>query len=103
MRPFAGIKVIDLTHVLAGPYATYQLAVFGADVTKIEMPDDPDQTRLLGSDRELARAKMNTYFLAQSANKKSMTIDLKKEAGREILKKMVLPRMCSSRTTGRVP
>lgn len=89
MRPFEGIRVIDLTHVLAGPFATYQLAVFGADVIKIEMPHDPDQTRLLGSDKELSKAKMGTYYLAQGANKRSMTVDLKTEAGRAILKKLV--------------
>ncbi len=89
MQPFAGIKVIDLTHVLAGPFATYQLAVFGADVIKIEMPHDPDQTRLLGSDKELARGKMNTFFLAQGSNKRSMTVDLKTDAGRDILRRLV--------------
>jgi crotonobetainyl-CoA:carnitine CoA-transferase CaiB-like acyl-CoA transferase len=89
MRPFEGVKVIDLTHVLAGPFATYQLAVLGADVIKIEMPHDPDQTRLLGVDRELSRDKMGTFFLAQGSNKRSMTIDLKMEAGREILRRLV--------------
>src|SRR4029079_16930054 len=89
MRPFEGIRVIDLTHVLAGPFATYQLAVFGADVIKIEMPHDPDQTRLLGADKELAKRKMNTFFLAQGSNKKSMTVDLKTEAGREIMRRLV--------------
>lgn len=89
MRPFEGIRVIDLTHVLAGPFATYQLALFGADVIKIEMPHDPDQTRLLGADKELSHHLMGTYFLAQGANKRSMTIDLKNEAGREILRKLV--------------
>jgi len=89
MRPFEGIKIVDLTHVLAGPFATYQLAVFGADVIKVEMPHDPDQTRLLGSDRDLARGRMGTFFLSQGANKRSMTIDLKTEAGRDILCKLV--------------
>jgi crotonobetainyl-CoA:carnitine CoA-transferase CaiB-like acyl-CoA transferase len=89
MQPFEGIKVIDLTHVLAGPFATYQLAVFGADVIKIEMPHDPDQTRLLGADKDLAKTKMNTFFLAQGSNKRSMTIDLKTEAGRDILRRLV--------------
>jgi crotonobetainyl-CoA:carnitine CoA-transferase CaiB-like acyl-CoA transferase len=89
MRPFEGIRIIDLTHVLAGPFATYQLAVFGADVIKIEMPHDPDQTRRLGSDRDLGRSFMGTFFLSQGSNKRSMTIDLKTEAGRDILRKLV--------------
>ena len=89
MRPFDGIRVLDLTHVLAGPFATYQLAVLGADVIKIEMPHDPDQTRLLGADRQLAAVKMNTFFLTQGSNKRSMTVDLKTEAGRKILRRLV--------------
>lgn len=89
MRPFEGIRVIDLTHVLAGPFATYQLAVLGAEVIKIEMPGDPDQTRDSGPERALIDANMGAYYLTQAGNKKSMTVDLKTEAGREILRKLV--------------
>jgi crotonobetainyl-CoA:carnitine CoA-transferase CaiB-like acyl-CoA transferase len=48
-RPFEGIRIIDVTHVLAGPFAAYQLAVLGAEVIKVEHPDDPDQTRDSGT------------------------------------------------------
>ncbi|MGB9045561.1 MAG: CoA transferase [Pseudolabrys sp.] len=89
MRPFEGIRVIDATHVLAGPFATYQLAVLGADVIKIEHPDDPDQSRGAGTDKELNRRNMGTAFLTQASNKRSITLDLKQEKGREILKKLV--------------
>jgi crotonobetainyl-CoA:carnitine CoA-transferase CaiB-like acyl-CoA transferase len=51
MRPFEGIRVIDVTHVLAGPFAAYQLAVLGADVIKVDDPNDPDQSRSMGTDR----------------------------------------------------
>ena len=44
-RPFEGIRIIDITHVLAGPFAAYQLGLMGADVIKVEHPDDPDQSR----------------------------------------------------------
>src|SRR5215831_15288899 len=88
-RPFEGIKVIDITHVLAGPFAAYQLALLGADVIKVEDPGDPDQSRGTGSDRALNRAHMGTGFLTQASNKRSITLDLKTERGREILKKLV--------------
>ena len=89
MRPFEGIRVIDITHVLAGPFAAYQLAVLGADVIKVEHPDDPDQSRGVGTDKELNRKKMGTAFLTQASNKRSITLDLKQEGDREILKKLV--------------
>jgi crotonobetainyl-CoA:carnitine CoA-transferase CaiB-like acyl-CoA transferase len=88
-RPFEGIRVIDLTHVLAGPFAAYQLAVLGADVIKVEHPDDPDQSRGAGTDKELNRRNMGTSFLTQASNKRSITLNLKLENDREILKKLV--------------
>jgi crotonobetainyl-CoA:carnitine CoA-transferase CaiB-like acyl-CoA transferase len=89
MRPFEGIRVIDVTHVLAGPFATYQLAVLGADVIKVENPDDPDQSRGGGTDKALNRRNMGTAFLTQASNKRAITLDLKTERGRDILKKLV--------------
>ena len=89
MQPFEGIRVIDVTHVLAGPFAAYQLAVLGADVIKVEHPDDPDQSRGAGTDKELNRRNMGTAFLTQASNKRSITLDLKQEKDRDILKKLV--------------
>src|SRR6187549_2350445 len=89
MRPFEGIRVIDVTHVLAGPFAAYQLAILGADVIKVEHPDDPDQSRGAGTDKELNRRNMGTAFLTQASNKRSITLDLKQARDRDILKKLV--------------
>jgi crotonobetainyl-CoA:carnitine CoA-transferase CaiB-like acyl-CoA transferase len=88
-RPFEGLRVIDVTHVLAGPFATYQLAVLGADVIKVEHPDEPDQSRGSGTDKALNRRNMGTGFLTQASNKRSITLDLKAEKDRAILKKLV--------------
>ena len=88
-RPFEGIRIIDVTHVLAGPFAAYQLAVHGAEVIKVEDPNDPDQTRGSGSDRELNRIGMGTGYLTQGSNKRAITLNLKSEAGRDILKRLV--------------
>lgn len=88
-RAFEGLKVIDATHVLAGPFAAYQLAVLGADVIKIDRPDDPDQVRLQGPDRELNAANMGTTYLAQGANKRSVGLDLKTEGGRKALRALL--------------
>jgi crotonobetainyl-CoA:carnitine CoA-transferase CaiB-like acyl-CoA transferase len=88
-RPFEGIRIIDITHVLAGPFAAYQLAVLGAEVIKVEHPDEPDQSREGGTDRALNRRNMGTSFLTQGSNKRSITLDLKQEAGREVLRRLV--------------
>ena len=88
-RPFEGIRIVDITHVLAKPFAAYQLAVLGAEVIKVEDPDDPDQTRGTGTDRALNRRQMGTGFLTQASNKRAITLDLKSETGCDILKRLV--------------
>jgi len=85
VRPFEGIRVLDITHVLAGPFATYQLAVLGAEVIKIENPLDCDQSRHTGASAELNQAEMGTNFLAQNSNKRSLSLNLKLPKGRAIL------------------
>jgi crotonobetainyl-CoA:carnitine CoA-transferase CaiB-like acyl-CoA transferase len=88
-RPFEGIRIIDITHVLAGPFAAYQLGLMGADVIKVEHPGDPDQSRDSGSDNDLNHAGMGTGFLTQGSNKRAITLNLKTEQGQAILKKLV--------------
>lgn len=89
-RPFEGLRVIDMTHVLAGPFATYQLAVFGADVIKVEIPGDPDQTRIDGVDAALNAAELGTHFIIQNGGKRSLTLDLKTPEGRGVLRRLVM-------------
>jgi crotonobetainyl-CoA:carnitine CoA-transferase CaiB-like acyl-CoA transferase len=89
MRPFEGIRIIDITHVLAGPFAAYQLGLMGADVIKVEHPSDPDQSRDSGTDNDLNHVGMGTGFLTQGSNKRAITLDLKTEQGRDILRKLV--------------
>lgn len=88
-RPFEGIRIIDATHVLAGPFAAYQLGLLGAEVIKVENPLDPDQSRGNGPDRDLNRAGMGTQYLVQNANKRCVTLDLKQDAAREVFRRLV--------------
>ena len=89
MRAFDGIRILDCTHVIAAPFASYQLAVLGADVIKVEDPNAPDQGRESGSDNTLNKALMGTGFLTQGSNKRAIALNLKSEAGREVLKRLV--------------
>ena len=89
MRPYEGIKIIDITHVLAGPFAAYQLGLLGADVIKVEHPTEYDQSRDSGGDRALNQQQMGTGYLTQASNKRAITLNLKHEKGRAILKKLV--------------
>jgi len=86
MKLLDGIRVLDLTNVLAGPFATLHLALAGADVIKIENPDGGDLARKLGNVPALNQALMGTSFLAQNANKQSLTLNLKLDEAREIFR-----------------
>lgn len=88
-RPYENIKILDLTHVLAGPFSTYQFALLGAEVIKIEPPESPDCARGRGPDPHLNAELKGLNYQVQAANKKAMTIDLKQMSGQKILKKLV--------------
>jgi crotonobetainyl-CoA:carnitine CoA-transferase CaiB-like acyl-CoA transferase len=87
-RALEGIRVLDLTNVLSGPFATLHLALLGAEVIKIENPDGGDLARKLGNVTKLNKELMGTSFLAQNANKKSITLNLKKKEAKEIFLKL---------------
>ncbi|MFI5144231.1 MAG: CaiB/BaiF CoA transferase family protein, partial [Ignavibacteria bacterium] len=89
MKILSNIRVLDLTNVLAGPFATLHLALIGAEVIKIENPTDGDLARKLGNVPGLNKKLMGTSFLAQNANKKSLTLNLKEEKAKEIFRKLV--------------
>jgi CoA:oxalate CoA-transferase len=84
-----GVRVLDLTNVLAGPFCTLHLALLGAEVIKIENPKDGDLARKLGIVPGLNEQLMGTSFLAQNANKKSVTLNTKSPEGKEIFKRLV--------------
>ncbi|MGB3388396.1 MAG: CoA transferase [Pseudaminobacter sp.] len=88
-QPLAGIRVIDLTQVLAGPYAAYQLGLMGADVVKIETPGAGDWSRTNGTVPELNAEGMGLAYLTQNANKKSVTLNLKSEKGLAVMKRLI--------------
>lgn len=88
-KPLREIRVLDLTNVLAGPFCCHQLAHMGADVIKIEVPGSGDLARQLGADPELNEKLMGVSFLAQNPGKRSLTLNLKSEAGREVLHRLV--------------
>jgi formyl-CoA transferase len=89
MKLLENIRVIDMTNVLSGPFATLHLALLGAEVVKIEVPDGGDLARKLGNVPKLNKDLMGTSFLAQNANKKSLTLNLKMDEGKEIFRKLL--------------
>ena len=89
MGALSGLRVLDLTNVLSGPFCTLHLALLGAEVIKIENPKDGDLARKLGNVPKLNQQLMGTSFLAQNATKKSLTLNLKSADGREIFCRLV--------------
>lgn len=84
-----GVRVLDLTHVLSGPFATYQMALLGADVIKVENPSGGDLARRLGGAPQLNRELMGASFQAQNAGKKSVALNLGTDEGREVFRSLV--------------
>ena len=84
--PLAGVKVVDLTRVMVGPYCTMMLGDLGADVVKIEIPGRGDDTRHWGPpfvDTE------SVYYLSVNRNKRSIALDLKHDAAKEALWRLI--------------
>ena len=103
VRPFANVRVLDFTQVLAGPYGSYQLALLGADVIKVERREGEDMRRTPLS-REWAERGMAPSWLAINGNKRSLTLDLQKPAAIEIVSRLVARAdgwRCCRRSTGR--
>jgi CoA:oxalate CoA-transferase len=88
-KPLHGVRVLDLTNVLAGPFCCHQLAHMGADVIKVETPRTGDLARQLGADLELNRRMMGVSFLAQNPGKRSITVNFKSTGGKDVLRKLV--------------
>ncbi len=85
-RPLDGVRVVDLTRILAGPYATMRLADLGADVIKVENPDGGDDTRAWGPPFVPdGPGGVATYFFAVNRGKRSIAIDLKRAEGKQVL------------------
>ena len=84
--PLAGVKVVDLTRVMVGPYCTMMLGDLGADVIKIEQPGKGDDTRGWGPPFV---GDQSAYFLSVNRNKRSIALDLKQEGGREALWRLI--------------
>jgi formyl-CoA transferase len=86
--PLAGFRVLDLTNVLAGPFCGDQLAQLGADVVKVELPGSGDLARQLGADPHLNAQNLGVTFLSLNAGKRSLTLDLKAERGKEVFRRL---------------
>lgn len=86
--PLPGVRVLDVTNVLAGPFCSYQLVLLGAEVIKIEHPENGDLARRLGAGVQGNTDLMGASFVSVNAGKQSVTINLKDPEGKEIFKKL---------------
>jgi CoA:oxalate CoA-transferase len=86
--PLHGIRVLDVTNVLAGPFCSFQLVLLGAEVIKIEHPENGDLARRLGADPKADAKLMGASFVAVNAGKQSVTINLKSAEGKQIFKEL---------------
>jgi crotonobetainyl-CoA:carnitine CoA-transferase CaiB-like acyl-CoA transferase len=87
-KPFAGVKILDFTRVLAGPYASYQLALLGADVIKIESREGDDM-RYGNRANDWEKRGLAAPWVAVNGNKRSITMDLKQPKALEVIKRLV--------------
>jgi crotonobetainyl-CoA:carnitine CoA-transferase CaiB-like acyl-CoA transferase len=89
MLPLHGVRVLDVTNVLAGPFCSYQLVLLGAEVIKVEQPARGDLARQLGINVKASERLMGDSFVAVNVGKQSVTLDLKSPQGKFIFKQMV--------------
>ena len=87
--PFNNLRVLDFTHVYAGPFATFQLGVMGAEVIKVEPPGRPDQMRGEGVDEAQNRDGLGTTYIANNQGKLAIAVDLAAAAGAEIVTRLL--------------
>ncbi|WAI85091.1 MULTISPECIES: CaiB/BaiF CoA transferase family protein [Achromobacter] len=85
-KPLQGLKVLDITHMLAGPYCTWMLGLMGADVIKVERPGEGDFARAIAPFRD----EESLYFMSVNRNKRSITLNLKTEEGKQILRDLIV-------------
>ena len=87
---YDSLTVLDLTHVLAGPFCSYQFALLGADVIKIEPPDAPDCARGRGPDEGGNAEGLGLTYQVQGANKRALSLDLAQPRGQEVLRRLAV-------------
>ncbi len=88
-KPLVGVRILDLTHMLAGPYAGMILADLGAETIKVEPLAGEGTRQLLATDPENSLNGMGAYYLTLNRNKKGVVVDLKSESGMAVFSQLV--------------